>query len=302
MKMGARRRESQAHGVMSSLAQPPLTAPPASEGPSAEHQAALLELFGRHMSPVSAKVIVRNAVGKAQRKPESAAKEFVRQLELSIKMLVPPHARVEVRAEVLALLGRRTEQGSTGSAGTRSSGVGRASSDRVGKESGRGVDQGSASRSPAAGVERGAAPPIPSAPSPVVPYAAVSPDTTVVLIRSEADMNATRVFAREICKLVEMQGYAAQKVVTAVSELARNIARYAGEGRVCFRIDTDAGSIVVVAEDHGPGIEALDVILAGAYRSRTGLGRGLIGVKKLATQFVIETSPSGTRVEIRFRY
>ena len=300
MKLGVERRESQAHGVMSNLAQPPLTAPRASEGPSAEHQAALLELFARHMSPVSAKVIVRNAVGKAQRKPEAASDEFARQLELSIKMLVPPHARVEVRAEVLALLGRRAGHASTGSAG----GVGRGSSGTVGRESGRGSGSGSrsASRSPVAGVERGAAPPMPSTPSPVVPYPGVSPDTTVVLIRSEADMNATRVFAREICKLVGMQGYAAQKVVTAVSELARNIARYAGEGRICFRIDANAGSIVVVAEDHGPGIEALEVILAGGYRSRTGLGRGLIGVKKLATQFAIETSPSGTRVEIAFRY
>ena len=38
-------------------------------------------------------------------------------------------------------------------------------------------------------------------------------------------------------------------------------------------------------------------MLSGRYRSRTGLGKGLLGVKKLSTRFDLETGPSGTRVE-----
>lgn len=127
-------------------------------------------------------------------------------------------------------------------------------------------------------------------------------DDCVIPIRGEADLNHARMLARETCKLVAMRGYQAQKVVTAVSELARNIARYAGSGQIRFRVDTNTEYIVVCAEDDGPGISNLDEILSGNYRSRTGLGRGLLGSRDLADHFDIHTSPSGTVVQIAFYY
>jgi serine/threonine-protein kinase RsbT len=128
------------------------------------------------------------------------------------------------------------------------------------------------------------------------------PDDCVIPIRGEGDMNHARMIARETCKLVAMRGYQAQKVVTAVSELARNIARYAGSGQIRFRIDTNTEHIVISAEDEGPGISNLDEILAGNYRSRTGLGRGLLGSRDLADHFDIRTSPNGTTVRVAFCY
>jgi serine/threonine-protein kinase RsbT len=128
------------------------------------------------------------------------------------------------------------------------------------------------------------------------------PDDCVIPIRGEGDMNHARMLARETCKLVSLRGYQAQKVVTAVSELARNIARYAGSGRMSFRVDTTSEFIIVTAEDEGPGINNLDEILAGNYRSRTGLGRGLLGSRDLADHFDIHTSPNGTIVKIAFYY
>lgn len=127
-------------------------------------------------------------------------------------------------------------------------------------------------------------------------------DEFVVPIRDESDLGSARTLAREICKLVEIRGYHAQKIVTAVSELARNIARYSHGGRLRFRIDTSATMIVVVADDDGPGISNLDEILGGAYRSRTGLGRGLLGSRELADNFAILTGPEGTTVTAEFRY
>ncbi|KIG17241.1 Anti-sigma B factor RsbT [Enhygromyxa salina] len=124
----------------------------------------------------------------------------------------------------------------------------------------------------------------------------------MVPIANESDLNHARMVARETCKLVAIRGYQAQKVVTTVSELARNIARYAQTGRVRFRVDTSDEMIVVIAEDSGPGISNLDEILAGQYRSRTGLGRGLLGSRDLADVFDIQTSPAGTIVKIAFRY
>jgi serine/threonine-protein kinase RsbT len=127
-------------------------------------------------------------------------------------------------------------------------------------------------------------------------------EEAVVEIRGEADLNATRMFAREACHLVGMRGYAAQRVVTAVSELARNIARYVGSGRIRFRYHFDVNRIVIIAEDEGDGIADLELIFSGKYRSRTGLGRGLLGVKNLADHFDIQTSPAGTVVTIGFNF
>jgi len=123
-----------------------------------------------------------------------------------------------------------------------------------------------------------------------------------VPIETESDLNHARMFARETCKLVALRGYKAQKVVTAVSEVARNIARYSHGGEVRFRVDADNHCIIIVAEDRGPGISNLDEILAGHYQSRTGLGRGLLGSRDLADSFDIQTGAEGTRVELSFRY
>jgi len=127
-------------------------------------------------------------------------------------------------------------------------------------------------------------------------------DELVVPVRAEADLNHVRMVARETCSLVGVRGYNGQKVVTAVSELARNVARYAGGGEIRFRIDTGRGRIVIVAEDKGPGIPNLDEIMAGQYRSRTGLGRGILGAKALADHFDINTGSSGTKVVLEFKF
>ena len=124
----------------------------------------------------------------------------------------------------------------------------------------------------------------------------------VVAINGESDLNHARMVARETCKLVGLRGYQAQKVVTAVSELCRNIARYVGAGRVRFRVDTTEECIVIIAQDEGPGITNIDEILAGEYRSTTGLGRGLLGSRDLADRFDIKTGPTGTTIELGFRY
>lgn len=129
-----------------------------------------------------------------------------------------------------------------------------------------------------------------------------SVEESVAVVRKESDLNYTRMLAREACNIVGVRGYQAQKLVTAVSELARNIARYVGDGKVRFRIDTDGQRIIVVAEDKGPGISNLDDVMTGNYRSKTGLGRGLMGVRNLADEFDIDTGPHGTTIRIAFRY
>ena len=119
-----------------------------------------------------------------------------------------------------------------------------------------------------------------------------------VPIRVEADISEARVAARVMCDLLGARRIVVQKVATIVSELARNIFMYAGGGSIELVPGVGARPrLLVRAIDSGPGIAHLDEVLSGRYRSRTGLGAGLLGTKRLVDRFDIATGPTGTRVE-----
>lgn len=134
---------------------------------------------------------------------------------------------------------------------------------------------------------------------------AAPPATTTrrtVTVEVEADLNQARLASRQICQDVGLQGFAAQKLVTAVSELARNIVKYAPPGEITLEHDPQARKVRVTATDRGRGIEGLEQILSGAYRSKTGMGLGLAGTKKLASEFDVSTGPLGTTVTLGITY
>jgi len=92
------------------------------------------------------------------------------------------------------------------------------------------------------------------------------------------------------------------KVATAVSELARNIVMYAqaGEVRLAVNLSPRIG-LTIEARDNGPGIPDVEKIFAGSFRSSTGLGMGLRGVKNIANDFTIHSAPGqGTRIKAVF--
>lgn len=126
----------------------------------------------------------------------------------------------------------------------------------------------------------------------------VPPD--LVTIGHERDISTARNMARTMCERMGAPSLAMQKVATIVSELARNIVSYAAGGAGSVELipsATPRPRIVIRAVDKGPGIGRLDDILAGRYQSRTGLGKGILGTKRLADRFDIQTGPTGTRVE-----
>lgn len=89
------------------------------------------------------------------------------------------------------------------------------------------------------------------------------------------------------------------RLATAVSELARNIYMYAKAGSVTLKLADEPGHwrFELVAIDHGPGIPNLDVIMSGSYKSRTGLGRGIIGTKALLDEMKVDSAPGrGTHI------
>lgn len=89
------------------------------------------------------------------------------------------------------------------------------------------------------------------------------------------------------------------RLATAVSELARNIYMYAQKGRVTLKLTEESTQwfFEVTAVDSGPGIPNLELIMSGQYRSRTGLGRGILGTRALLDSMTIDSAPGkGTHI------
>src|SRR5215510_5857408 len=110
-----------------------------------------------------------------------------------------------------------------------------------------------------------------------------------VVIRYERDVVLARQRARQIAALVGFDVQDQTRIATAVSEIARNAFEYAAGGHVEFRLEgrTPPQLLVVQITDRGPGIAELTAVLEGRYRSRTGMGVGIVGARRLMDRFEI---------------
>ncbi|HEY1937841.1 MAG TPA: ATP-binding protein [Candidatus Angelobacter sp.] len=126
-----------------------------------------------------------------------------------------------------------------------------------------------------------------------------TPISTIAL-RNERDVVQARQRAREIAAMVGFDNQEQIRLATATSEMARNAFRYARGGKVAFTVEAGRPqTLEIVISDHGPGIENLDDIFEGRYRSSTGLGLGIMGTKRLMDKFDISSSHAGTVVKMR---
>jgi two-component sensor histidine kinase len=121
-----------------------------------------------------------------------------------------------------------------------------------------------------------------------------------VHVRQDRDIVYARQRARFVAERLGFDVQAQTRIATAVSEVARNAYAYAGGGKVEFRLEEQAGRPVLAIEvsDQGPGIANVQTILAGGYRSPTGLGVGLAGAKRLVDRLEVATSKAGTAVRL----
>ena len=120
-----------------------------------------------------------------------------------------------------------------------------------------------------------------------------------ILVRQEADLVATRNKVRQYAKNAGLGLVDETKLITAASELARNMILYAGSGSVFIELITSRMStgVRVTFEDHGPGIDDLALAMTDGYSTSQGLGLGLPGAKRLVDEFEINTQKGqGTRV------
>ncbi len=124
------------------------------------------------------------------------------------------------------------------------------------------------------------------------------PSTVMVAIRNELDILGARKAGQDLCQAAGFPASMQIKVATVISELARNIARYAGGGEIVVSIkNSDPMKVEIIARDEGPGIHNVEEILHGKYVSKTGMGRGLLGVKALMDDLQIHsTVGKGTTV------
>jgi serine/threonine-protein kinase RsbT len=121
-------------------------------------------------------------------------------------------------------------------------------------------------------------------------------------IRNDTDLSLAVVTATQLAGKIGFGAALAAKIATAVSELGRNILKYAGRGEIRFMVLEEAGKkgLEVQVEDKGPGIADVEVAMADHFSSSGTLGLGLPGVRRLMDEFEVDSSPGlGTRVTIR---
>lgn len=123
-----------------------------------------------------------------------------------------------------------------------------------------------------------------------------------MLIGSDADVLLARQTGRKVAERVGFAGSDLTMISTAISELARNIIRYARTGEVVVSTISDGGrvGVMVVARDSGPGIPDIDLAMRDGYTTGSGMGLGLPGARRLMDEFAIFSEVSeGTTVVMK---
>lgn len=120
-------------------------------------------------------------------------------------------------------------------------------------------------------------------------------------VRLEQDVVLARQTARKLATDCGMRLIDLTKLVTAVSELARNTVVYGGGGDMDWQILDDIGrtGLRLSFRDQGPGIPDIKLAMTDGWTSGGGLGLGLTGAKRLVDEFDLQTAPGeGTCVTI----
>jgi serine/threonine-protein kinase RsbT len=121
----------------------------------------------------------------------------------------------------------------------------------------------------------------------------VENDVVRVRILTDDDIVTARQEGRRLSSGLGFSSTDLTLIATAISEVARNIRLYAGEGQVQLRLVRENGrqGIVVVARDEGPGIGDLDRAMEDGYSSGGSFGLGLPGARRLMDEFDIRSKP-----------
>ena len=121
-------------------------------------------------------------------------------------------------------------------------------------------------------------------------------------INGESDVARAILHATRMSRAAQFETVDQSRIATAVSELARNILKYAGTGEIVLRhvLRENRRGMEIVALDKGPGIPDKDQALSDHFSSSGTLGLGLPGVQRMMDEFDLASeSGRGTRVTAR---
>ena len=124
-------------------------------------------------------------------------------------------------------------------------------------------------------------------------------DEIRIPVRADPDIVTARQAARRVAAEAGFPGAELTVLATAVSEIARNVVRFAGTGEILVEQaeDLDRRGVRITARDAGPGILDLEHAMQDGYSTYRGLGMGLPGAKRLMDEFEVVTKPGrGTTV------
>jgi RNA polymerase sigma factor (sigma-70 family) len=125
---------------------------------------------------------------------------------------------------------------------------------------------------------------------PLLQRAPQDENQVIIRIQRDADVVAARKKARELATQLRFSRTDLTLIATAVSEIARNIVRFAGNGQIFLELlDEPRPGIRIVARDTGPGIADVDQALSDGYSTYNGLGLGLPGARRLMDEFTISS-------------
>jgi serine/threonine-protein kinase RsbT len=120
-------------------------------------------------------------------------------------------------------------------------------------------------------------------------------------VRLEQDVVLARQTVRKLTQECAMRLIDQTKLVTAVSELARNTVVYGGGGDMDWQLIEDGARVGVrlTFRDEGPGIANIKLAMTDGWTSGSGLGLGLTGAKRLVDEFELDSTVGvGTRITI----
>lgn len=126
-------------------------------------------------------------------------------------------------------------------------------------------------------------------------------DSGQVQVLTEYDIVAARQAVRAVAVELGFGVTDTTRIVTAASELTRNIYLYADSGSVSWRpLGGHRAGLEITFVDHGPGIEDVTAAMRSGFTTSKGLGMGLPGAKRLMDEMDVETQVGvGTTIVIR---
>lgn len=124
---------------------------------------------------------------------------------------------------------------------------------------------------------------------------------TRLSISNEVDLVKARQEVRVQAQAIGLSLVDQTRITTAVSELIRNMLKYAGGGTVEMETVRNGvrNGLRIICRDEGPGIPNVEMAMKEGYSTSNGLGLGLPGAKRLMDEFNIQSEVGrGTRVTI----